>query len=701
MTSPTRVLSEAFAEKIGGRRVLAALFTTYTLDPAFFELEILPLLFEGQTSGGFSPAEKMRRVQLEECLREGAEIDVFYDRGGLVANAQSATLDFQRIDVNRDRGVFHPKLVFVLVENPSAEGGRTTRSLIAAALSANLTRSGWWENLEAGHLEEVEQASKQARRCTFRKDLLEALAVVESSARPRVESAALGKIRNFLEEDAPQAGITKAHTKGRYYTRLYAGMKPLPEWLRDRQLHRRDWNLEIVSPYFDGEDARALKTLLTSLARGKWPEVRVLLPIEPDGTAAVTAEQFRAVEALNARWSRWSRLPSAVTRSRGAGEAEGAAARRVHAKVYRFWRRGAFDVSLVGSPNLTSAGHNPEHNLEAAFLVNTTDNADGSDWWLKPLDEDQKQFKEKVDSEDDDAERVGLPLSLRYDWQRHELSYWLDQDHDGDLRIETIAGSELRTLRRPRRTREWMCCGPRAAEQARALLQATSLVKARTSTARGERHWRVLIREEGMSHKPSLLDRLTAEEILEYWSLLTEAQRQRFLAARLETDDALPGTETKKGRSTLQSRQTAFDRFAGVFHAFGRLSAWLDEQLAEERTKAAAIRLFGEKHDSLPVLLRKANDREDRDMIMVYLMFLSAKQIACRVEDGYPDFWARHREDRRQLAQELKILPRLRQELPILDDDRTDFLDWYEPTFLTEASSLRTADSEMSSEADG
>lgn len=698
MTAPRRILSEAFAEKIGGRRVLAALFTTYTFDPAFFELEILPLLFEGRINGGFSPAEKMRRVQLEECLREETEVDVFYDRGGLVANAQSATLDFQRIDVSRDRGVFHPKLVLVLVENPLAEEGKKTRSLIAGALSANLTRSGWWENLETGHFEEVKQAHQRNLRCTFRQDLLDALAVVARTALPNYQSAALGKIRSFLEEDAPQQGVQKAHTKGRYYTRLYAGTKPLPEWLRDRQLHRRSWNLEVVSPYFDGRNARALRTLLTSLARGKRPEVRILLPTEPDGTASVTAEQHQAVEALKARWAR---LPSTITRSDGMGKAEGAAPRWVHAKVYRFWRRGEFDVLLVGSPNLTSAGHNPKNNLEAAFLVNTSDNADDSDWWLKPLDEAHERFKEEADREDADAEQVGLPLSLRYDWQRHKLEYWLGQDHDRDLCIETITGSELRTLRRPRSTQEWTDCGQGAADQAKALLQSTSLVKARISTARGESHWRVLIREEGMPHKPSLLDRLTAEEILEYWSLLSEAQKQRFLASRLETDDLLPGTGTNHDRSTPQSRHTTFDRFAGVFHAFGRLSAWLDEQLCEKSRKAAMIRLFGEKHDSLPVLLRKVEERDDRDAVMAYVTFLSARQIVARVKKRHPDFWRDHQADRRQLEQELNKISGLRDELPLPGRDRADFLEWYERMFLAEASSLQAASGEPRSEAAG
>ncbi|GEM_PF-445005 len=707
MTASTRVLSEAFAGKIGGRRVLAALFTTFTFDPAFFELEILPLLFEGRISGGFSPNEKMRRVQLEECLREVAGIDVFYDRGGLVANAQSATLDFRRIDVSRPSGVFHPKLVFVLLENPPTEGDETTKSLIAGALSANLTRSGWWENLEAGHFEEVEQAHKHNWRCTFRQDLLDALDLIRRVPQPKCDSGALAKIRHFLEKDAPQHGIRNAHTKGRYYTRLYSGTRPsesgsedprtqqsLPEWLRDRQLHRRDWNLEIVSPYFDAQNATALKTLLTRLARGKRPKVRILLPTEPDGTASVTAEQYAAVERLGAKWSR---LSPAITRSDGTGKAEGAAPRTVHAKVYRFWRQGECDVSLVGSPNLTSAGHTSRNNLEAAFLVNTPGGADQTAWWLKPLDEAHKRFKETADAEEGDAEQVGLPLSLRYDWGRHSLEYWLDKDHDGKLRIETIAGSELRTLNRPRCTTEWTDCGGTAADQVKALLQSTSLVKAQTRTARGEHHWRVLIREEGMPHKPSLLDRLTAEEILEYWSLLSEAQRQEFLASRLETDEVLPGMATNSQRSTPRSQRTTFDRFAGVFHAFGRLSAWLDEQLAEEHRKAAAIRLFGEKHDSLPVLLRKMKEREEDDAVMAYVTFLSARQIAERVKEHDPDFWNDHQADRRQLEEELEKIPGLREELRLADGDR-DFLNWYEEMFLTEASSLQAAYGKTNSE---
>ncbi len=43
---PTAVLSQVLAEAIEGRQVRAAVFTTFSFDPGFFELNVLPLLFD-------------------------------------------------------------------------------------------------------------------------------------------------------------------------------------------------------------------------------------------------------------------------------------------------------------------------------------------------------------------------------------------------------------------------------------------------------------------------------------------------------------------------------------------------------------------------------------------------------------------------------------------------------------------------------
>ena len=41
----TGALSDVLADTIAGRRVRAAVFTTFTFDPGFFELHVLPILF--------------------------------------------------------------------------------------------------------------------------------------------------------------------------------------------------------------------------------------------------------------------------------------------------------------------------------------------------------------------------------------------------------------------------------------------------------------------------------------------------------------------------------------------------------------------------------------------------------------------------------------------------------------------------------
>jgi ABC-type proline/glycine betaine transport system ATPase subunit len=69
------VLSQSLAEAIRGRQVRAGVFTTFTFDPGFFELHVLPLLFDEP----FSQVDKVRRIQLEDRL-SSVDLAVYYDR---------------------------------------------------------------------------------------------------------------------------------------------------------------------------------------------------------------------------------------------------------------------------------------------------------------------------------------------------------------------------------------------------------------------------------------------------------------------------------------------------------------------------------------------------------------------------------------------------------------------------------------------
>ncbi|NBU11378.1 MAG: hypothetical protein EBS84_20605, partial [Proteobacteria bacterium] len=152
---PHAVLSGVLEDRIDGRRVVAAVFLTFEFDPGFFEQEILPVILDVPVSH----ARGLRLVQLEDALRScGGRIAVYYDADRLVAgDAGSSHLDIERVPVRHKQGyVFHPKNVLLLLEKENASG-ESSRSLLVGALSANLTRAGWWENIEAAHFEEVEE----------------------------------------------------------------------------------------------------------------------------------------------------------------------------------------------------------------------------------------------------------------------------------------------------------------------------------------------------------------------------------------------------------------------------------------------------------------------------------------------------------------------------------------------------------------
>ena len=62
---PHSVLSEQLQERIGGRRLVAAVFLSFQFDPGFFEQEILPVLLDVPVSH----ARLIRLLQLDDSLR--------------------------------------------------------------------------------------------------------------------------------------------------------------------------------------------------------------------------------------------------------------------------------------------------------------------------------------------------------------------------------------------------------------------------------------------------------------------------------------------------------------------------------------------------------------------------------------------------------------------------------------------------------
>ena len=195
--------------------------------------------------------------------------------------------------------------------------------------------------------------------------------------------------------------------------------------------------------------------------------------------------------------------------------------------------------------------------------------------------------------------------------------------------------------------------------------------------------WRVLVREENIGYRPSLFAKLTPEEIMEYWSLLSADQRAEFIERIIDLGVDVEGLSVHR-TDVLHCRNTLFDRFAGVFHAFGCLNRYVEEAIEEGRTKDAETRLFGAKYDSLPSLLEKSAEQEDMDPIVRYVTFLSAKQLIEQISKKQKPFLRSVGERSRHLDHWLDQLPTVRAQLPLDEIEGGDeFMAWYEETFIS------------------
>ena len=181
---------------------------------------------------------------MEEALRGVNHLAVYYDRRGLVAGGTPARLDVRRIPLARGTGYFHPKLIMLLVEESDDEG--YLDHLIVMCPSANLTRAGWWENVECA---------------------------------------------DILYEDKRRS------SQGVLNPRLFFGQQNLADFLKEHlRLPYGTYNLEILSPYFDDTDeAGALRKLVEVLAP---KETRIFLPQADDGAALCRKKFFGAVGSL-------------------------------------------------------------------------------------------------------------------------------------------------------------------------------------------------------------------------------------------------------------------------------------------------------------------------------------------------------------------------------------------------------------------
>lgn len=679
---PSQILSDHLADRLSGKKVLSAVFLTYRFDPGFFESEVLPTLFEGVGA----QAAVLRLLRLEQPLsRIAGRVAVYYDHRGLEASEKSATLDVQRIPIVHSNGVFHPKLVLLLCEEAADNDELPEQVLLVGCLSANLTRAGWWENLEVCHFEQIHTDDSTR----MREDLLKLAATLRRRTADGTDHAALNAIADFLRDDTGQKLQRKSG--GVLHTHLYvSGGESVVEFLRSAMGRALDrCYLEVISPYFD---KYAKKLPLDELIGAFAPvETRVHLPLDDAGRAGVSESVYRHVAELSDTC--WGQLPNQLLRL---GAAADAGNRFVHAKVYRFFKPASsagkrIEVLFVGSVNLTSAAHTGTNNFEIGMLVQNESLSRNPEFWLKADTRKPAEFQHQEETGESTTQQ-GVPLLVRFSWKDTTARVWWEgRESSPALRLEAN-GVELASLP-VLPPREWRPLESSQAAALREVLLHTSFL-----TVHGYRQepTLLLVQEEGMANKPSLLITLSARDILEYWALLTEEQKTHFLERRLPEALLLSGGDELRVRQDLgELPDSMFDRFAGIFHAFSCVESVIIEQLDKGNTREAEYRLFGCKMDSVGELIDRVLDSPEAwDDVHRYVVLLCARQLCeqVRAHDAGAELWATHRVEARALQARLDRVAELRARLELRDPEGMHkFLGWFEPWFLRRAAHVEVA----------
>ncbi len=681
-TIPRAVLSEQFQERLGNRKLLAAIFTTYQFEPSFFETEVLPVFLDVP----LSHAPAIRLVQLDDAIASSSPaIAVYYDQNGLGADGGAAKLDAQRIPIRHRTGIFHPKNVLALVEaREPDDNNHRARALLVSCSSANLTRSGWWESVEVAHIEEIREGEHSILKGSLL-HFLDALVGAAEGRRAnddlRAAHRAVREIHGFL------GGTTQREHRsvdGRLLTQFHDGEQSLPDFIEDAagRSALRGFCLEVISPFFD---AGGYSTPLDALVERFEPaEVRVFLPRNERGEAQCSEALFSWVRARAPRVC-WGALPGDLLRL---GKAEETKHRGVHAKVYRFFdpKKGGREVLYVGSANLTTPGcriAGKGGNWETGFLVEMTTGA-RPEWWLSA---DTKRPAAFLEREADEAASTsgGTKLQLRFRWDTNEASaFWSDTATSPALAVRHGGVTVMDLVDLPSRT--WIVLDRQRTESLRQALTSTSLLEV---AGEGTEPALLLVQEEGMFKRPSLVLDLSAADILRYWALLTVEQRAAFIEARARIagdDDPLV---TKL--APLPVETTLFDRFAGVFHAFECLRDRVRAALEEGKTREADYRLFGKKYDSLGSLLDRVLEDAGAgkgDRVEQYVVTLCARQLLRELGRAFPDYWADHAEDAKALRSRIGDASSLRSAIAAGHPEMPTFLDWFDDWFVKRAAAL-------------
>jgi len=591
-------ISEAFRSVIGEREVEQAFFTTYSFEPDFFELEVLPLLLGNPA---LSRNESIRYYQLQSLMRQhSGRLAVVYDLS--VFDPQLAPrLEVDYLPMRVGGACQHAKLMVLVVRDRKSK----QLSIVLGAGSFNLTKAGWWENLEVGHWVELSEGFAPSN---ILEPLLDALRFYQARTPSPVVDNILGVAMVFEASTAdPNCSF--------YFSGNGAAHRHFDTFIAEHADAAAP--LEIISPFFadDGNNRIIIDFL------GRYPSATVLLPLDEQGQALVNRQfVYEALPRESITWGQWS---ESVRKKHLDPKSP---YRRLHAKIYQV--HGKDPWCFVGSVNLSFKAF--RQNVEAGFLLKGGD----AKHLLVALQAPPDRFNPEVEAISASAagDLEMPPICVAFDWQTDLLH--TSCKTQGELVLLNSAAEILVSVLLNGADDQLS-----PAPQVKAHLQGSSLMHARWLTDAGEAEGTVLVSQRNLFCRPTHLPALDLQALLKIFIGMHESRRLELfgdLAVRLlhaSQDDGVQD-EFLPEPTAEGSFESFFAEFSQVNGAFWELAERLAKAEREGDFQTLAYYLKGQQPDSLRKVLASivglVSTNKEASLIVRYLTLLSVTDLLKR-----------------------------------------------------------------------
>jgi HKD family nuclease len=387
-------LKQQLKDLIAGRTVKAALFHTFNFSPRFFENYIMPLLVPSQR---FLNNEIANHIVWRNLYKEQhvPPITVYFDQDAKdVAGGPMLDYDFKAVrmpSVGKNKGNFHPKHSFILVENENR-----VEELLIIVGSNNITQNGWCENIEC--IAQIVLNQQRYYPISLCSSFQEFIRNTASHFGGNILSAAEEKVIKSLN----RINATNQNAPVFYDSMQGSFMDFLEQNIFEKD-HIR--TIEIQSPYFSN-DAALVDELIA-----KGIKVHIQAPLR-DGLMQIEQEVFELYSKKGVLWY----YPDNTSRNS-------------HRKIYRLHGQGKM-YTIIGSVNFTNPawrGYSEKakqiFNIESALLFEQK--VEKPIYLLdKILKPEHFRFMEPVKTEEVNFERNEVPeIYFEIDWTLKRLAW--------------------------------------------------------------------------------------------------------------------------------------------------------------------------------------------------------------------------------------------------------------------------------------